>query len=70
VSVAEQLTAQGATAAQAAAIVAAIERYVDDTAAPAEPAAERTPWDRAGRLEAVGIGVEALVAWGDGHPWV
>jgi hypothetical protein len=70
-STAASLTAQGATALEAAAIVAAIERFARDTApspAPARPArADR--WQRAARLEDAGTGGEELLAWGDPHPW-
>jgi hypothetical protein len=57
-----------ATPQEAAAIVAALERFLRDRA-PA-PVAEdvATPWVRTARLEGVGH-APAGAAWGDGHPW-
>jgi hypothetical protein len=55
---------------EAAAIVAAVERFLRDHAAPAAPA-RVSPWVRAARLEAVGATGRppGLQPWGDGHPW-
>jgi hypothetical protein len=64
------LEAGGASPEEAAAIVAAIERYARDTAANAgPPRAAGGGWLRAARLDAVGALPEELGAWGDGHPW-
>jgi hypothetical protein len=64
------LAAQGASPEEAAAIIAAIERFARDTAATAvAPPVAAGGWLRAGTLEAVGALPEELAAWGDGHPW-
>lgn len=63
----------GATAspAEAAAIVAALERFMRETApAPAPPQRTRDPWSLAAMLEDVGREDETLTVWGDPHPWV
>jgi hypothetical protein len=56
---------------EAAAIMAAVERFLRDHAPP--PAAPRraSGWIRAARLEAVGAAGRppGPAAWGDGHPW-
>jgi hypothetical protein len=63
------LEAQGASPEEAAAIIAAIERFARDTAAAvAPPPAAADGWLRSGRLEAVGE-LEELGAWRDWHPW-
>jgi hypothetical protein len=66
-----QLTLLGHSASpqEAAAVVAAIEQFLRDTA-PVIVAAEERPsgWIRAARLEAVGEPHEPG-AWGDPHPW-
>jgi hypothetical protein len=61
-----------ATPQEAAAIVAAVERFLRDHAAPPPPPAGPSPWTRAARLEATGAGTPAAgrTPWGDGHPWV
>ena len=63
-------TGTAASPAEAAAIVAALERFMRDTAprlttAPASP----DPWARAAILEAVGHEDDAPSAWGDPLPW-
>ncbi len=58
------LLGTGATPEEAAAVVAAIEQFLRDTAppvAPAEPAPD--PWLRAARLEAVGHGPDEPTGW-------
>lgn len=63
------LIAPGATAEEAAAIVAAIERFIDDTTpAPAPPPAA-TPgrWLRTALLEGVSRADRRRGAWGDPH---
>jgi hypothetical protein len=65
-----QLVAPGASPQEAAAIVAALERFMRETApAPASATPARNPWQRAALLEGVGREPEGLSPWGDGHPW-
>jgi len=56
---------------EAAAVVAAVERFLRDVAPPHEEPADRgRGWARAARLEAVGFGgTDAVSPWGDPHPW-
>jgi hypothetical protein len=58
-----------ATPEEAAAIAAAIEQFLRDTAPP--PAAERgvSPWLRAGLFEATGRGAGDPSPWGDRERW-
>jgi hypothetical protein len=59
-----------ASPAEAAAIVAALERFMRDTAPHLTPApASPDPWARAAILEAVGHEDDAPSAWGDPLPW-
>jgi hypothetical protein len=61
-----ELIAPAASPAQAAAIVAALERFMRDTAPPLAPApAGLDPWTRTAMLEAVGCGDEGSTAWGE-----
>jgi hypothetical protein len=65
-----ELIAPAASPAEASAIVAALERFMRDTAprlAPVAPGPE--PWTRAAMLEGVGREDEWPSAWGDPHPW-
>lgn len=65
-----QLIAPGASPQEAAAIVAALERFMRETVpAPAAAPARPDPWQRAALLEAVGREPEGVSPWGDGHPW-
>jgi hypothetical protein len=65
-----ELVAPAATPAQAAAIVAALERFMRDTAPrPAPIAVGPEPWTRAAMLESVGHEDEWPSAWGDPLPW-
>jgi len=68
---ADQLAAQGASPQEAAAIVAAIERFARDTAAPERrpPPRDGDRWLRAARLEGAGGSPDELGPWGDEHPW-
>jgi len=62
--------APAASPLQAAAVVAAVERFMRDTAprlAPPETPGEE--WTRTARLEGVGREDEQPSAWGDPHPW-
>jgi hypothetical protein len=53
-----------ATPEEAAAVVAAIEQFMRETAPPLAPAAEREPgWVAAARLEAVGRESDAAYPW-------
>ncbi len=53
---------------EAAALVAALERFMRDTAPPPapEPPARRSPWARASLLEATGHAPDERVAWDRG----
>jgi hypothetical protein len=65
-----ELIAPAASPQEAAAVVAALERFMRDTApqlAPAHP--RRDLWTRAAMLECVGREDEWPAAWGDPHPW-
>jgi hypothetical protein len=66
------LSLHGASAspAEAAAVIAAVERFMRDTAPPpAAPPRRANPWLRAARLEGLGRGASAPEPWGDPHPW-
>ncbi len=64
------LHAASATPQEAAAVVAAIEQFLRDTAPPPAPPPERPGgWLRAARLEGVGREPDAPSPWGDPHPW-
>jgi hypothetical protein len=55
---------------EAAAIAAAIEQFLRDTAPPpgsAEPAG--SPWQRAGLFEGTGRGAGAATPWGEAEAW-
>jgi len=59
-----------ATPAEAAAIAAAIEQFLRDTAPPAVAVGPAvSPWLRAGLFEGVGLPAEGPSPWGDPHPW-
>jgi hypothetical protein len=54
----------GAAPEEAAAVVAAIEQFLRDTAPPPAPPPERpSPWIRAARLEAVGRAEDPPMPW-------
>jgi hypothetical protein len=58
-----ELRGSAASPEEAAAVMAAIEQFLRDTAPPPAPPDERpNPWLRAARLEAVGLESEA--SWG------
>jgi hypothetical protein len=65
-----QLIAPSASPEEAAAMVAALERFMRDTAPP-RVAARRgmNPWRRAALLEGVGAAAAAAASWGDRHRW-
>jgi hypothetical protein len=59
-----------ASPAEAAAVAAAIEQFLRDTAPPAAPAGPvHNPWQRAALLEATGREPDTPTPWGDPHPW-
>jgi hypothetical protein len=67
-----QLQIHGASASpeEAAAVAAAIEQFLRDTAPPPAPAAPaRNPWQRAALLEATGREPDGPSPWGDPNPW-
>lgn len=59
-----------ASPAEAAAIAAAIEQFLWDTApAPAPAPTRMNPWQRAGLFEGVGRSASDPSPWGDPDPW-
>jgi hypothetical protein len=55
---------------EAAAIAAAIEQFLRDTAPAPAPSAEPTnPWQRAALFEGAGLAADAPSPWGDPDPW-
>jgi hypothetical protein len=63
-----ELVAPGAGPEEAAAIAAALEQFLHDTAP--SPRTERgrvAPWGRAALAE--GVGLEGPTPWGDALPW-
>ena len=65
-----EIVAPGASPEEAAAVAAAIERFLRDTAPPTAPPEPRTdPWIRAARLEATNREPSGPTPWGDGVPW-
>jgi hypothetical protein len=65
-----EIVAPAASPEEAAAVIAAVERFLRDTAPVPAPTAPRpNAWHRAALLEGVGREPDALTPWGDGHPW-
>ena len=65
-----EIVAPAASPEEAAAVVAALERFMRDHApAPAPAAPARNPWQRAALYEGVGREPSAPSPWGDPHPW-
>ena len=65
-----RIVAPSASPLEAAAVVAAVERFLRETAPPlvaATPA--RNPWQRAALLEGTGREPDAPSPWGDPNPW-
>jgi hypothetical protein len=61
---------QPASPEEAAAIAAAIEQFIRDTAPPPAPTgAAINPWLRAGLFASTGRDPAGASAWGDGEPW-
>jgi hypothetical protein len=71
-----ELIAPAASPLEAAAIVAALERFMQDTVPPsvgsdsASAPAGANPWARMAILEGVGREDEWPSRWGDPHPWI
>jgi hypothetical protein len=65
-----ELIQTSASPEEAAAVIAAVERFLRETAPPPAPAEPpRNPWQRTALLEGVDREVGGVDAWGDGHPW-
>jgi hypothetical protein len=58
-----------ATPEETAAIAAAIEQFLRDTAPPPAPPCGTSPWLRAGLFEATGRGAADPAPWGDPERW-
>jgi hypothetical protein len=54
---------------EAAAIAAAIEQFLRDTAPPPAAGRRLSQWTRAGLFEATGRGGAGAAPWGDGERW-
>jgi hypothetical protein len=65
-----EIRAPAASPEEAAAVVAALERFLRETAPRAAPAPARPhAWLRAGLLEGTGHEPDLPGPWGDPHPW-
>jgi hypothetical protein len=68
-----EIVAPAASPEEAAAVVAALERFMRDHAPPPAEAARggrgHTPWQRASLYEGVGREPSGPSPWGDPHPW-
>jgi hypothetical protein len=65
-----ELKGASATPQEAAAIAAAIEQFLRDTApAPVAHGPALSPWLRAGLVEGTGRDPEAGSPWGEAEPW-
>jgi hypothetical protein len=65
-----EIKQSAASPAEAAAIAAAIEQFLSDTAPPPAPSGPRIdPWQRAGLFEGVGRCADEPSPWGDPDPW-
>ena len=65
-----RIVAPSASPEEAAAVVAALERFMRDTApTPAPPEARRNAWQRAAILEGTDREPDGPTAWGDPVPW-
>ena len=63
-----EIVAPGAGPKEAAAIAAALEQFLHDTApAPGGHPQPVSPWARAALAE--GVGLEPPAPWGNGEPW-
>jgi hypothetical protein len=64
------LVGHAASPEEAAAVVAAIEQFLRDTAPPpASDKAAGNPWERASLYEGVGRDPAGPSPWGDAEPW-
>jgi hypothetical protein len=60
----------GVSAEEAAAIAAAIEQFIRDTAPVPQPAGPSlSPWRRTGLFEVTGLDPGPPSPWGDSQPW-
>ena len=65
-----EIAQSAASPEEAAAIAAAIEQFLHDTAPPPAPSTTRVnPWLRAGLFEGVGRAAADPSPWGDPDPW-
>lgn len=65
-----EIVAPNASPEEAAAVVAALEQFLRDTAPPpVAPPARRDAWQRAALIEGVDRDVAGPTPWGDGLPW-
>jgi hypothetical protein len=65
-----EIAQPAASPEEAAAIAAAIEQFLWDTAPAPAPAQTRVnPWQRAGLFEGVGRSADDPSPWGDPDPW-
>jgi hypothetical protein len=64
-----ELSRGAASAEEAAAIAAAIEQFLRDTAPPPAAATGVSPWLRAGLFEGTGRSSAGQSPWGDGERW-
>jgi hypothetical protein len=65
-----EIAESAASPEEAAAIAAAIEQFLHDTApAPAPSGPRMSAWLRAGMFEGVGRGADDASPWGDPDPW-
>lgn len=65
-----RIVAPAASPEEAAAVVAALERFLRETAPPpVVPPTRMSPWQRAALLEGVGREPDEPTPWGDPHPW-
>ena len=65
-----EMRGPAASPEEAAAIAAAIEQFLRDTApAPAPAGPETSPWLRAGMYENAGLDPSGPSPWGDAEPW-
>jgi hypothetical protein len=65
-----EIVAPSASPEEAAAVMAALEQFMRDTAPPAASVAPvRNPWQRAALFEGVGREADEPSPWGDPNPW-
>ncbi len=65
-----RIVAPSASPEEAAAVVAALERFMRESAPVLEPEPpQMSPWLRAALLEGVGREPDEPSPWGDPHPW-